>query len=43
MDSNSDGQVSLAELKQKLKMLQTPLDDGEMNLLFQTIDRLGQG
>lgn len=34
MDSNSDGHVSLAELKQKLKMLHTPLEDGEMNILF---------
>ena len=39
MDTNSDGQITLAEFKQKIKMLTSILDDGEINTLFQAIDR----
>jgi Ca2+-binding EF-hand superfamily protein len=43
MDSNSDGQITLAEFKQKIKMLTSILDDGEINTLFQAIDRQSAG
>ena len=43
MDTNSDGQITLAEFKQKIKMLTSILDDGEINTLFQAIDRQSAG
>lgn len=39
MDTNSDGEITLPEFKQKIKMLTSILDDGEINVLFQAIDR----
>ena len=43
IDTNSDEHLSIAEFKQKLKALQTPLDDSEMLTLFQNIDKASTG
>ena len=43
IDTNSDSQLSATEFKLKLKALQTPLDESEMQQLFQLLDKSGKG
>jgi Ca2+-binding EF-hand superfamily protein len=43
IDTNSDESLTMAEFKQKLKALHTPLDDGEMEFLFKHLDKAAKG
>lgn len=43
IDTNSDQQLSISEFKQKMKALQTPLDDSELQMLFQHLDKTKRG
>ena len=43
IDTNNDHQLSISEFKQKMKALQTHLDDSELQMLFQHLDKGKKG
>jgi Ca2+-binding EF-hand superfamily protein len=43
IDTNSDQSLSISEFKTKMRALETPLDDSELNDLFHHLDKTGRG
>ena len=43
IDTNSDQSLSISEFKSKMRALETPLDDNELNELFHHLDKTGRG
>lgn len=43
IDTNSDSQLSATEFKLKLKALQTPLDESEIQSFYLLLDKTGKG